>query len=106
MRQERLMMRPWLRALAQKWLWGHKLRRTSGSTRRQPVRPHVEALEDRTVTTLMLVEPPGLMPVQPAASPGPVDFDDASYPSGNSSAPSAPGVAAPQPRGPGWQMLL
>src|SRR6266513_1619707 len=100
------MMRPWLRALARKWLSGHKMRRTSGSTRRQPVRPRVEALEERTVTTLMLMEPPGLMAMQPAADTSAADAADAGYPAIDASASLPPGVTGPQAGGPGWERLL
>src|SRR5262245_54030208 len=59
------MIRCWLHALARKFLSGGSLRMTFHPTRRRSACLRLEALEDRTLTSTLDVEPPG--PIPPAA---------------------------------------
>jgi hypothetical protein len=61
------MIGSWLRALARKFLSGGSLRMTSHPARRRRAWLRLEALEDRTLTSTLDLEPPGLLPPAPEA---------------------------------------
>src|SRR5258708_7860434 len=55
------MIRPWFRALGRKFLSHRQLQTKSRPGRRLRASPRLEALEDRTLTSTMVIEPAGLL---------------------------------------------
>src|SRR5258708_2063378 len=55
------MIRPWFRALGRKFLSHRQLQTMSRSGRRLRASPRLEALEDRTLTSTMIIEPAGFL---------------------------------------------
>src|SRR5262249_30925843 len=60
------MTRLWLGVLARKLLWVRKSQ-ARRPVRRPCARLRLDALEDRTVTSTLTIEPPGLLPATPEA---------------------------------------
>ena len=68
------MTRLWFRMLARKFLPARRLQTTSRPRRRLGPRLRLEALEDRTVTSTLNIEPPGLLAAAPEASLAAVSY--------------------------------
>jgi hypothetical protein len=64
------MIRPWFRALGRKFLSHRQLQTKSRSRRWLRASPRLEALEDRTLTSTMIIEPGGfLTPLESSGAP-------------------------------------
>ena len=96
------MMRHWLQTLARKLFSARRLQRRRPA-RRPLVQLRLDALEVRTVMSIMGIEAPGLLPVAPGAvvpDQEPEAISDGQEPVVD------PGVVAPEFGDPGWDKLL